>query len=165
MRVVLFLTLSLFLSFCGRIENNKIDPSSGKDILEMTEHIKIDGLKDELIGVFSGNDVYEFIGISSNGVDCLYFPYKNGKFNIEFEILSAEQKPYGEKLKAFAKSKGLKVIMTSYRRKEYYKTEDAKNVIHIEANTDINTISLLAKEIETKVFGNDKEVVYDVVPQ
>jgi len=157
--------LPLLLTHCGRNENDKIDPAIQKDILEMQEHIKIDGLQDELTGVIHKKDVYDFIGINTNGLDCLYFPYKDGKFNIEYEILSAEQKEYAEQLKAFAKSKGFHITMTSYQRKGYYKKDDNKNVIRIEANANAKKIAALAKEIQAKIFLHDDSTVYDVVPQ
>lgn len=130
-----------------------------------TERIKIGGLEEELTEVFNGEDEYEFIGITSNGVDCLYFPYKDGKFNIDFEMLSGEQRVYLSKMKAFVKAKGLNYSMTTYRSKDYYKVDLAKNVIRIEANTDLKGIAKLGAEIESEVFHNNAKTVYDVIPQ
>lgn len=130
-----------------------------------TERIKMDGLEEELTEVFTGKDEFEFIGITSNGVDCLYFPYKDGKFNIDFEMLSGEQRAYLPKIKEFAQSKGLPYTMTTYRSKDYYKVDLAKNVIRIEANTDLKSIAQLAAAIESEVFHNNEKTVYDVIPQ
>jgi hypothetical protein len=35
----------------------------------------------------NGKTEYKFIGITGNGIDCIYFVY-SGKFNIEFEAMS-----------------------------------------------------------------------------
>jgi hypothetical protein len=164
MKLVYLLIASQLLICCGHNET-ATGPTAGKDILEVTEHIKIDGLNGELTGVFKGSDVYEYIGITSNGVDCLYFPYKDGRFNIEFEVLTDEQKPFVSQLKAFAQKRGIPFEMTTYKNKEYYKTSVNDNVLRIEANTSIEKISALAKEIESKIFNNDDKTVYDVVPQ
>jgi hypothetical protein len=162
-RLPLFLLLLFMFTHCGRTENSTITVLK-KDVLEETEHIKIDGLQQELTQVFTGDDVYNYIGITSNGVDCIYFPYNGDKFNIEFEVLSGEQKPYLEKLKAFAKSKGIRTSMITYHPRGYYKTKDDRNVLLIEANTSLEKIAKLGQQIESKVFKNDDNTVYDVVP-
>ena len=164
MKILYFFMASLLLISCGHTETTN-GPTAGKDILEVTELIKIDGLKEELNGVFKGADVYEFIGITSNGIDCLYFPYKDGKFSIEFEVLTNEQKPFVNQLKAFAQKRGIATTMITYNKKPYYKTTETNNVIRIEANTSIENIAIIAKEIELKIFGNDNKTIYDVVPQ
>ena len=164
MKILYLFITSLLLISCGHTETTN-GPTAGKDILEVTEHIKIDSLKKELTGVFKGNDVYEYIGITSNGIDCLYFPYKDGKFNIEYEVLTNEQKPFVNQLKAFAQKRGIPTTMTTYNKKEYYKNTESNNVLRIEANTSLENIAVMAKEIESKIFGNDEKTVYDVVPQ
>ncbi len=58
------------------------------------EQIKIDGLKVALNKLKNGQTKYEFIGITSNGVDCIYFVYENGNFNLELEAITKDQITY-----------------------------------------------------------------------
>ncbi len=163
MKIFYLLLVCLMMTNCGH-NRNKMGPG-GKDRAEAIEHIKIESLTDELNDVFKGKDVFDYIGITSNGIDCLYFPNKQGKFSIEFEVLSDEQKPFVKQLKDFATARGIATSMTTYTHKKYYNSTEKYNVIRIEANTDIENISALATAIESKIFHNDSHTVYDVVPQ
>ncbi|GLB53949.1 hypothetical protein NBRC110019_29900 [Neptunitalea chrysea] len=63
---------------------------------------------------------YDFFGITSDGIDCIYFADNNGKTNIEFEVITNGQKPYVEKISSFAKKNNYNLIKTTYGNKPHY---------------------------------------------
>ena len=128
------------------------------------EQIKIDGLNQALTKLQNGKTEYQFIGITSNGVDCIYFVYENGKFNLEFEAMGEDQLPYIDKLKEFANSNNFKNLVTTYNNKPNYKSDKPAPVLRIETNATIEDITKLGTKIQSVIFHNDDKTVYDVVP-
>ena len=128
------------------------------------DQIKIEGLKSALTKLKNGQTEFKFIGITSNGIDCIYFVYENGKFNLEFEAMSEEQLPFIEKLDRFAKLNNLKSSMTTYNNSPNYQSEKPAPVLRIETNSTLDDISNLGQRIQAEIFKNDKETIYDVVP-
>ena len=130
----------------------------------MADRIKINGLQKALIKLQSGKTEFQFIGITSNGIDCIYFIYENGKFNIEFEAMVEEQIPYIDKLKSFATSNNFKSVMTTYNNKPKYKSDKFASVLRIETNSTLDEITRLGERIQSEIFINTNETVYEVVP-
>ena|ERR1035437_5388377 len=130
----------------------------------MAERIKINGLQNALIKLQSGKTEFQFIGITSNEIDCIYFIYENGKFNLEFEAMIEEQIPYIDILKGFAASNNFKSVMTTYNNKPKYKSDKPAPVLRIEANSTLDEIAKLGAKIQSDIFKNSNETVYDVVP-
>ena len=128
------------------------------------EQIKIDGLKGALTKLQSGKTEYQFIGITSNGVDCIYFVYENGKFNLEFEAMGEDQLPFIDKLKEFASKNNFKSSMTTYNNQPNFKSDKPAPVLRIETNATIDEITNLGTKIQSEVFHNNGKTVYDVVP-
>lgn len=104
------------------------------------EQIKIDGLKGALTKLQNGKTENQFIGITSNGVDCIFFVYENGKFNLEFKAMGEDQLPFIDKLKEFANSSNFKSLMT-YNNKPNYKSDKPAPVLRIETNATIDEIT------------------------
>ena len=169
MKFVLNVIIVLLFSSCseqhkknqGTTSSNN---SNDQNIIQMAEQIKIGQLRNALEKLKNGKTEFDFIGITSNGVDCIYFIYENEKFDIDFEAMTAEQIPYIEKLKRFADDNSYKTEMTVYGNKRNDKPTETAPVIHIETNLNIDDVSVLGTKIQNEVFGNNQETVYDVVP-
>lgn len=156
------------LASCGQKQNESNAKSKDSDTNQqwilMAERIKINGLQNALIKLQNGKTEYQFIGITSNGIDCIYFVYENGKFNLEFEAMGADQLPYIDKLKDFATSNSFKCIMTTYNNKPLYKSDKPAPVLRIETNSTLDDIARIGERIQSEIFKNNNETVYDVVP-
>ena len=105
---------------------------------------------------------FEFIGIASQGTDCIYFVRDKDKFQIEFEVMTESQFPYLEKLKAFAAQKGYETETMTYGNTPRYDASEAP-VLRILTNSDLEQTAEIAQQIQTRVFGNHAETIYDVV--
>jgi len=107
--------MTSFLLSCGQTQDKSIgqnkDSKTNQPLIQMAEMIKINGLQNALIKLQSDKTEFQFIGITSNGIDCIYFVYEKGKFNLEFEAMIEEQIPYIDKLKDFASSNNFKSIL------------------------------------------------------
>lgn len=130
----------------------------------VAKQISISQLDKELELLKAGKTEFNFIGINSNGDDCIYFMKNNDKFNIEFEAMAETQIPYIEKLKEYADSKGFQHRMTTYGNKPNNNSVKQAPVLHIETNTDISETVKIEYEIENSIFGNNSETKYEVVP-
>ena len=133
-------------------------------IIAKAKQITIAELDKELELLRAGKTEFDFIGITSNGTDCVYFVKNNEKFNIEFEAMAETQIPFIEKLKEYANSKGFQHRMTTYGNKPLYNSVKQAPVLQIETNTDIQQTTKIGEEIQSRIFGNNSETKYDVVP-
>ena len=130
----------------------------------IAKQITIDQLDKELDLLSAGKTEFDYIGITSNGDDCIYFIKINDKYNIEFEAMAETQIPFMEKLKEYANIKGFQFRMTTYGNKPHYHSVKEAPVLQIETNSDIAETVKIGEEIETRIFGNHSETKYDVVP-
>lgn len=168
MKVILVLILTVILTSCGqtddksKIQNTETKPESEHRLF--AEQIKINGLENALTKLQNGQTEYDFLGITSNGIDCLYFMPENGKFNLDFEGMGEDQLPYIEKLKAFAKANDFKWVMTTYGNEPRYRSDKPAQVIHIETNSTLEEITRLGARIQSEIFKNNKETIYEIVP-
>jgi hypothetical protein len=166
---LLLLFLLLLLIGCEhstKKENNqnKSDKIETNQTYLMAEQIKIDELKIALIKLQKGQTEYDFIGITSNGIDCIYFIYEDEKFNLEFEAMTEEQIPYIDKLKNFADNNHFQSVKTTYNNKPLYKSSSPAPVLRIETNYSLEEIIAIGERIQTEIFNNNEETVYEVVP-
>ena len=130
----------------------------------MAKRIIISDLPTALNQLKNGKTEYNFIGITSNGVDCIYFVFENEKFNIEFEAMTEKQIPFINELKTFAASKGFHILMTTYNNKPKYISSEPAPVVRIETNSTIDEIYKIGSDIQIQIFKNNSETVYDIVP-
>lgn len=130
----------------------------------MARQIKIADLKNPLQNLKDGKTEFDFIGITSNGTDCIYFVKNGSNFVIEFEVMTEEQKPYFDVLKNYAKSQNYNVTLTTYDNKPKYSSDKPAPVIRLETNTDLNKTTLIGADIQKTIFNNNDQTVYDVVP-
>jgi len=128
------------------------------------KQITIVQLDKELELLKAGKTEFDFIGITSNGVDCIYFMKNEDNFNIEFEAMTEIQIPFIEKLKEYATSKGFQHNMTTYGNKPHYNSVKHAPVLKIETNTNISETARIGEEIQSSIFRNNSETKYDVVP-
>ena len=125
--------------------------------------IEITQLTEELKLLELNKTEFDFIGITSNGIDCIYFVKDNGKFQIEFEAMAENQVPYIDKLKSFANQHGYKTQMTYYGNKPHYSASTAP-VLKIITNSNLEKTAEIGKKIQEEIFKNPIETKYEVVP-
>ena len=168
MKTILILIMITLLASCGQTQDKSnsqnMDSNSNQQLIQMAESIKINELQNALIELQNGKTEYQFIGITSNGIDCIYFVFENGKFNIEFEAMGSDQVPYIEKLKDFSISNSFKWIMTTYNNMPQYKSDKPATVLRIETNSKLEDITQIGERIQSEIFKNNNETVYEVVP-
>ena len=108
----------------------------------------------------AGNTDYDFIGICSNGVDCIYFVLENGKFYIDFEAMGKERLPYIDTLKQFAKEHSYPVVETTYNNTPVdYEHLKYAPVISLKVHADIDGIVKVGSQIEQTIFKNSDRTV------
>ena len=147
--------LSLF--GCG----NKNDKSG--HFIQRAKQIEITSLKEELKLLEQNETEFNFIGITSNGMDCIYFVKNNDKFQIEFEAMTENQIPYIDKLKIFASQNGYEIQMITYGNKPQYNAPEAP-VLKILTNSNLEETAEIGQKIQEDIFNNKVETRYDVVP-
>lgn len=147
------------LSFfgCGN-KNNK-----SESFIQQAKQIEIAQLNEELKLLEQNKTEFDFIGITSNGIDCIYFVKDNGKFQIEFEAMTNNQIQYIEKLKSFAIHNGFEMQMTTYGNKPDYDAKEAP-VLKIITNSNLEMTAEIGRKIQKDIFNNKAETKYDVVP-
>jgi len=104
-----------------------------------------------------------FIGLTSNNIDCLYFVTRKDSINVEFEVLQKIQIPLAKKLVALAKEKGFKVGRISYKNK--MKDDEQKDALVYQIYCKLNAkeASVFAKEIYTTVFNDTATTPFTMV--
>ena len=162
-----FLMLCIFSVFvminCSNVENKPVSNNNNQNII-MAKKIKIDSLKNELTKLQNHQTEFDFIGITSNGIDCIYFVSNKENFDIEFEAVTVAQIPFIEKLKTYANENNYKNTITTYNNKPEYQSDKPAPVLHIETNLTINQVTEIARKIQSEVFKNNNETIYEVVP-
>src|SRR5690606_1592686 len=106
---------------------------------------------------------FDFIGITSNGIDCIYFVKDNDKFQIEFEAITENQISYIGKLKTFASQNGYETQMITYGNKSQYNSSEAP-VLKILTNSNLEKTTEIGQKIQKDIFNNPAETKYEVVP-
>lgn len=125
----------------------------------------MDKLPDVLENVQAGRTAYDFTGICSKGVDCIYFMQEQGKFYIDFEAMCKDQLPYMDSLKRFARGHGYPVVETTYNNTpaDYDHLKYAP-VLSLKVNADIDSVVKIGKLIEETIFQNSDRTIYEIVP-
>jgi hypothetical protein len=126
--------------------------------------IKLGQLPDVLNELAQKKLEYDFFGITSNGIDCLYFVPVNGKLDLEFEAMSPDQIPYIDKLRMYARTRGFSVVDTTYGNEPLYESSIKAPVIRLETNATIEDAVLIGTGIMKDVFGCSDSTTFDVVP-
>lgn len=145
-------------------ENTAIPTPSMAHAIQQVKRIKMHQLSEALTKLKSGETEYDFIGITSNGTDCLYFVLDGEKFNLEFEAISLDQRLYIERLRKWAESNDFTSQMTTYNNQPKYPSEQPAPVIRVETNSSLDETEHLGSRIENEIFGNSEDTIYDIVP-
>lgn len=106
---------------------------------------------------------FKFVGITSNGNDCLYFIFEKGKFQIEYEAISQIQIKYLNALKDYAKKQGWETFNTSYGNLTDFDQTEAP-VLRIFTYASISQTIEIADDIQQNIFGNPPHTKYEIVP-
>ncbi len=138
--------------------------NGNQPLIQVARQIQLGELESVMTQLRYGKLEYEFFGITSNGIDCIYFSENNGKINIEFEVMSNEQKPYVEKLTNFANENGYQIIKTTYGNQPHYPDLKEAPVYKIELNTNKKKATEVGVEIMKTVFNNNESTIFEVVP-
>ncbi|WP_226065048.1 hypothetical protein [Kaistella polysaccharea] len=117
--------------------------------------IQLEELSEELNLVLEGKTDFNFIGITANGYDSLFFVRNDEKFNVEFRALKKIQLPYLELLEKFASKNHIKFETEKLDRIPY---------LSFKTNTSIPETVEFAKRIQREVFGNNDSTIYKVIP-
>ena len=140
-------------------------PSGAGASIPMARQIKIRQLPDVLADVRNKKSEFNFAGITSNGIDCVYFmPNDDDRWDVDFEAMAANQVPFLEKLRQFAERRGYKTNYTTYGNMPNFKSDRPATVLHIGCNLDLTKVASFGESIETEVFENNTGTTYDVVP-
>ena len=131
---------------------------------QVAKQIQLEELPSVIDQLLNGELDYEFFGITSVGIDCIYFVNDNGKINIEYEVVSDDQKPYVEKITNFANKNNYKLIETTYGNKPIYSGVKEAPVYNIELNADKNKAAEVGTKIMTEIFNTNGMTKFDVVP-
>ena len=105
----------------------------------------------------------DYIGLTSNAINCLYFNNHKNRINIEFEVVEKEQLDYVESLLAYAEDKNFEVIKTSYANKANYDKTLEAPVYQIICNLNLKNASLITKDIFIKVFNCDNSTQFEMI--
>lgn len=130
----------------------------------MIKKYKVEDLNPALQKLQRSKSEDDFFGITSNGIDCIYFVKANDHFNIEFEVMDEEQKPYVRELEIYAENHGIQFILTTNNSIPLYKSDDPAPVIRFMTNSSIDKTIDIAKDIQESIFNNDSQTAYDIVP-
>lgn len=117
--------------------------------------IQLEDLAEELNLVLEGKTDFNFIGITANEYDTLFFVRNDQHFNLEFRALKKIQLPYLEILEQFASKNNIK-----------FETEKLDRILYLslKTNTSIPETVDLAKRIQKEIFGNNDSTIYKVIP-
>jgi hypothetical protein len=143
------------------ISRNK---NENNPIIQVAKQIQLSELESVMTQLLYGKLEYDFFGITSDGVDCIYFANNNGKINIEFEVMTNDQKPYVEKITSFANRNNYNLIKTTYGNKPHYSELKEAPVYKLELNADKHKATKIGTEIMTKIFNKNGMTKFDVVP-
>jgi len=162
--LIITITLTLLLFSCGHADNKPKEQTQNLNLMPRAEQIKISDLKSVLTRLQNKQLEFDFFGITSNGVDCIYFVPDNNLYAIEFEIMTEDQKPWLDKLKVFAQQNNFKIVITTYNNQPHYKSSESAPVLRIETKSNLDQTATIGHNIMTQIFGNNEQTTYDVVP-
>lgn len=132
--------------------------------IQVAQQIRLVELESVMTQLLEGKLEYDFFGITSDGVDCIYFANNQGKINIEFEVMTNQQKPYVEDLKGFAEQNNIQITKMSYGNKPLYSELKEAPVYKLELNADKFQATKIGREIMKKIFNKTEKTMFDVVP-
>lgn len=161
MKTEIIIGILVVIGIIYLISKNK---NGNNQLVQVAKQIQLAELESVTTQLLDGKLEYDFFGITSDGIDCIYFADNNGKINIEFEVMTNDQKPYVEKISSFAKKNNYNLIKTTYGNKPYYSELKEAPVYKLELNADKQKATEIGTEIMTKIFNKNGATKFDVVP-
>lgn len=148
--------MNIFKSFINSVKTFATNTGTEKRRDRFTaKQIQLDELGEELNLVLEGKTDFNFIGITANGYDSLFFVRNDQNFNVEFRALKKIQLAYLKPLEEFASKHNIKFEKEKLDRIPY---------LRIRTNTSITETVDLAKRIQKEIFGNTDSTIYKVIP-
>lgn len=160
-KIIVIGLLSCMIAFIG-CQNDPLE--SNEPTTFVAKQITIDALENQLILLQNGKTEYNFFGITSNGIDCIYFMKEGDKYQIEFEAMNKEQVPYFNVLKDFGKRINVKTVEKTYGNQPNFNALRKAQVLRFEINGDIQQVSEIGKQIQSEIFENNDHTKYEIVP-
>jgi len=134
-------------------------------IFQIAQQIKLEELESIMDKLINGQLEFDLFGITSDGVDCIYFVKDNsGKINIEFEVKTSEQIQFADKIKSFSDDNGYSIIKKTYGNKPDYSELKEAPVYKIDINADKEIATKIGVKIMNEIFENNESTKFDVVP-
>ncbi|WP_313503238.1 hypothetical protein [Kaistella carnis] len=148
--------MNIFKSIINSVKNFGKNTGTEKRRDRFTaKKIQLDELGEELQRVLDGKTDFNFIGITANGYNSLFFVRNDQNFNLEFRALKKIQLPYLELLEQFASKNNINFETEKLDRIPY---------LNLKTNTSITETVHLAKRIQKEIFGNNDSTLYKVIP-
>jgi len=140
-----------------------INNSKSKKIIKNLDNLTFDDFPLFFKNFIANKLQSNFIGLTSNNIDCLNFVIRNNYVNIEFEVLYKEQEVFAKKLIDFAKKKECKIVRLSYKNK--MKDNLYKNAIVYQLKTKLNKeeVTPYVVEVYKTVFNCTKNTLFHLV--
>ncbi|MBD5199730.1 MAG: hypothetical protein HDS83_05000 [Bacteroidales bacterium] len=133
--------------------------------VQYAEQITIDKLPSVLQRLKDGQMEFDFFGICSHPVACIYFMQENGKFYIDYEAIGANQLPYLDKISQYAKEQGYRIVDTTYGNTPIdFSQPSQAPVLSLRIDTDIDSIAKVGAQLMQTIFNNNDSTLYDIVP-
>ncbi len=133
--------------------------------VQYADQITIDELPSVLQRLKEGKMEYDFFGICSSPVACIYFMQDDGKFYIDYEAIGADQLPYLDKIRQYAVEQGFRVVDTTYGNTPIdFDSPAQAPVLSLRVDTDIDSIAKVGARLMQTVFHNTDTTPYDIVP-
>lgn len=161
MKTVIIIGFLVVMGIIYFISKNK---SGNNQNLKVAKQIQLNELESVMNQLLNGQLEFEFFGITSDGIDCIYFANSNGMINIEFEVMTNDQKPYVEKITSFANKNNYNLVKMTYGNKPHYSDLKEAPVYKLELNADKYKATEIGKEIMNKIFNKNGTTKFDVVP-
>lgn len=127
-------------------------------------YLQLDQLESYIEKLIDERLEFDFFGITSNGIDCIYFVNNQGKINIEYEVMSNEQKPYVEKLTHFASENRFSISKTTYGNHPHYSETKEAPVYTIELQATKEKATEVGTALMKTVFNSQESTEFIVVP-
>lgn len=160
--ITVFLIALITIISCKQVSKKENKRSQSNSFV--ATRIKIAELPNLLYHLQKRQLEYDFFGITSNDVDCIYFIPTADHFDIEFEVMSEDQKPYLQELRLYADQHHWKTSDTTYNNKPIYNSAESAPVLHIHTNASNSEMALIGKKLMADLFSNNDATTYDVVP-
>jgi hypothetical protein len=161
MKVAIIVSVIVLIGIVFFVSKQSKDSDSNVFI---AKQIKLNNLESVINKLLEGKLEYDFFGITSDGVDCIYFSNDNGKINIEFEVMSNDQKVFVNSFKSFAKKYEYEIVKMTYGNKPQYGELNEAPVYKLLLKGNSYQASVVGIKIMKTIFNKSEMTNFEVVP-